>query len=670
MSMRFAVFAVLLAACSLSRAAHAVEWPEVSSDLPPNGLGENDAAVIIGISDYYQLPDINNADQNAADWNRYLQKTRGLAGPNVRMMVNAEATKENILAAVTDATHQVKPGGTLWFVYVGHGAPAPSHDDGLILGSDTQISENSLVARGVAQKDILAIIDSGPQKDAVVIFDACFSGSTGDGVPLVPGSQATVPVKRVEVSAGRSAILSASDVVAGPLPRHDRPAFSYLMLGAMRGWADGNNDKTVMLNEAFDYTSLVLRTMVRGRTQVPSLRGNKQVTMSLNAAEEGPDLVAIQNLLGPQAGMFKPDGMKAPIMDTSMFSNGSSLAGNISIDVERARDDALDAAESTVASATTKRDAWCKLSSIADRNPYKDEASKLCSGWNQFVDDENKLQQNVNADYDVLVDYLGLRRRTPEEKKMAVDSFVDVYGKYADRQEVQAAKIARSNLERGDPPGISKDTDHDGILIDSCPDEAEDKDADHDDDGCPELALNEQIDKSGFHLHALNFSYFRLDLGMGLGFGLWDQSGVPGKPDQISLRPLVGVTTRFTYAFLEAGLQLDWDLSRDLEDGGGHMSGQIGARIFGIGPWTPSVGIDYRNLFNIAEGRAGGAGAYFANTINLFEGAAARLTYRYGLDPPGGVVPVHTLLFEVDITLADPKGSAFLEVMSEILDGC
>lgn len=660
--MSIRTFLLLSLMCAVS--ARANNWPEVSGDLPPNGLGANDAAVVVGIGDYFALPDITGADRNATDWNRWLQKTRGVPGANVRMIVNAEATKETIESAVTEATRQVKPGGTLWFVYIGHGAPAPDHNDGLILGSDTQVSENSLVARGLAQKTILSIIDTGPQKDAVVVFDACFSGSTGDGTPLVPGSQATVPVKRIAVSAGRTAILSASDVVAGPLPRHDRPAFSYLLLGSMRGWADGNRDQTVVVNEAFDYTKDVLITMVRGRQQVPSLRGNTTITLSTGVSETGPDLVAIQNVLGPVSGMFKPTGMNAPTIDTSMFS-GAGFSGNISIAVERARDDALDAAESATATATTKRDAWCKLATLDGVNPYKDEAAKLCTGWGKYVEDENRLEQSLTSDFDVLVDYLDLRRRTVDEKKSAVASFLDVYGKYDQRQEILAAKIARDNLNNNAPAGISKDNDHDGILVDSCPDQPEDKDGDHDDDGCPDASAADVASNAGFRLHALNFSYFRVDVGASLGFGLWDQQNVPAKFEQVSLRPLVGANLRLTWAFLEAGLQGDWDLSRDFEDGGTHLTGLVGARLFGIGPWTPSAGLDYRNLFNLSA-RQGGPGVYLANTFNLLDSVSARLTYRYGLDPPGKIIPVHTVFLELAISLADPQGSAFFDLLDEM----
>jgi hypothetical protein len=368
--------------------------------------------------------------------------------------------------------------------------------------------------------------------------------------------------------------------------------------------------------------------------------------------------------------MFKPTGMNAPTIDTSMFS-GAGFSGNISITVERARDDALDAAESATASAVSKRDAWCKLATLDGVNPYKDEAAKLCSGWGKYVDDESKLEQSLTADFDVLVDYLDLRRRTVDEKKSAVASFLDVYGKYDQRQEILAAKLARDNLANGAPAGITKDNDRDGILVDSCPDQGEDKDGDHDDDGCPDASAGDLIggaanavDNAGFRLHALNFGYFRVDAGASLGFGLWDQQNVP-KFDQISLRPLVGANLRLTWAFLETGIQGDWDLSRDFEDGGTHLTGLVGARLFGIGPWTPSAGLDYRNLFNLAA-REGGPGVYFANTFNVLDSVSARLTYRYGLDPPGHIIPVHTVFLEMAISLADPKGSAFFDLLEEM----
>jgi hypothetical protein len=47
-------------------------------------------------------------------------------------------------------------------------------------------------------------------------------------------------------------VLSAGkgDQFAGPLPGLGRPAFSWLVLGALRGWGDADRDGTVTAREA------------------------------------------------------------------------------------------------------------------------------------------------------------------------------------------------------------------------------------------------------------------------------------------------------------------------------------------------------------------------------------------------------------------------------------
>ena len=81
---------------------------------------------------------------------------------------------------------------------------------------------------------------------------------------------------------------------AGPLPYTERPAFSYLVLGALRGWADEDGDKQVTAEEALDYTRNVLSATITGRTQTPSLAaGDKKAVLAVDATEQGPDISAI-----------------------------------------------------------------------------------------------------------------------------------------------------------------------------------------------------------------------------------------------------------------------------------------------------------------------------------------------------------------------------------------
>jgi hypothetical protein len=68
-------------------------------------------------------------------------------------------------------------------------------------------------------------------------------------------------------------VLSAAqgDEFAGPLPKSDRPAFSYLLLGALRGWGDLNQDQQITAFEATTYTQETLHEILHSRAQRPRL---------------------------------------------------------------------------------------------------------------------------------------------------------------------------------------------------------------------------------------------------------------------------------------------------------------------------------------------------------------------------------------------------------------
>ena len=65
-------------------------------------------------------------------------------------------------------------------------------DDGLLVGMDAQQSVESLTARGLPQKELLAELQKGKGK-TVMVVDACFSGRTASG-ELAPGLQPLIPV--------------------------------------------------------------------------------------------------------------------------------------------------------------------------------------------------------------------------------------------------------------------------------------------------------------------------------------------------------------------------------------------------------------------------------------------------------------------------------------------
>lgn len=106
---------------------------------------------------------------------------------------------------------------------------------------------------------------------------------------------------RASIHAGVVA-LGLSDEYAGPLPGAERPAFSYLALGSLRGWADNDGDGTVTAQEVRDYSQYVLQYFLAGeRSQQPMLAGSPTDLALAAAGEPGPDLRQLhkQYRLGP-----------------------------------------------------------------------------------------------------------------------------------------------------------------------------------------------------------------------------------------------------------------------------------------------------------------------------------------------------------------------------------
>lgn len=293
--MRVGSLALCLLFSLLAGPALAASWPDLSTSPAKIGGGERDAAVVVGIEKYLLVPKVPGARANAGDWFTWLTRTRGVPLERVHLLRDTDAAREGILAAVAKAASQVREGGTLWFVFVGHGAPAKDQRDGVLVGVDANQSAASLYARSVAQKEVLAKAAEGKQAHTLMVIDACFSGRTGTGAALAKGLQPLLPVTERAAFKGAT-VLSAGKAseFAGPLPGVERPAFSYLVLGALRGWGDDDGDGAVTAKEALGYARRAMASVVRDRNQTPELHGEGGgVTLAAKAREAGPDLTAI-----------------------------------------------------------------------------------------------------------------------------------------------------------------------------------------------------------------------------------------------------------------------------------------------------------------------------------------------------------------------------------------
>lgn len=293
---------VLVSLIAMTSSARAdVSWPDLSAAPAGKADGHNDVALIVGIEKYAFAPPVPGAAQNARDWANYFAETRGLPFGSYKVLLDGDGTVENIRAAAQDLAGRIKPGGTMWFVFIGHGAPVKDGSDGLLLGADVQQTEASLSARSLPQRELTTILGKGPQARTVVTIDACFSGLRHDGAVLMPGIE---PWVRVNIAPVANTILllgAQAGQFAGALPGAKRPAFSYLVLGALRGWADENKDGNVTAAEVAKFAQTALWTLVKDRTQTPEMHGDPGTVLADNATEARPDLTKLARSLDEAA---------------------------------------------------------------------------------------------------------------------------------------------------------------------------------------------------------------------------------------------------------------------------------------------------------------------------------------------------------------------------------
>lgn len=281
--------------------AMATEPPDVIEKLRTGQRASADAAVVVGIESYPFLPHVPFAARDADAFYNFLVYTRGVS-PTKLSLLTDNPTATDIRDALALRAKEVGAGGTLWLYFAGHGAADPMTGKRLLLGVDVQPKVTSLGTTQTVAVDELGAIAAGSAAEQVVaVIDACYTGTGRDGKVLLEGKRFAVPTwtqapppKVVTWTAAAAAETS------GPFDAAQHGLFTYFVVGALRGWADGEfdgqRDGTVSLAEARQYVYDAVRT-VGGGEQTPGLEAAEDrlegALVQGTALEAAPDLAEL-----------------------------------------------------------------------------------------------------------------------------------------------------------------------------------------------------------------------------------------------------------------------------------------------------------------------------------------------------------------------------------------
>jgi len=435
-------FFLLAGLLGAGKASAGAEWPDLSKPAKEVGGGRNDVAVVVGIEDYSFAPRVAGAKSNADAWYDYLTHTRGVPVENVKLLTGVDATREEILDATRNAASKASPKGTYWFIFIGHGVPSNDGKDGLLVGVDAQQKAASLQSRSVARSELLRA--TGESKAAMinVVLDACFSGRGQEGSPIAPGLQPLLAVPMAARLDPRLLMLTAArgDQFAGALPGARRPAFSYLVLGGLRGWASSDGSK-VTGADLHSYAKNALGATLRGRDQTPEVVGSKDSVLAISAGEKAPDLAAlVKATSGAKAELFKISSLP----EIPVVNKPSSLNPNVDSEDWRELDvaalgryDAVIKIDKSDLPAGEKIRRWRELGKSTPK--YATEAESRATQWERYEEEfartDKVRQERADArdrDWAKLGQLLTLGIVAEADKRRWAGLFVDAYGKTSD----------------------------------------------------------------------------------------------------------------------------------------------------------------------------------------------------------------------------------------------
>lgn len=137
---------------------------------------ENLHAVVIGITNYSELPNVIFADRSARAFADTIRKRFGVPTNQITMLLNEEATGTRLLARLQSISSRLGPQDKLIVYFSGHGSPTPDGKTTVLIPHDASAESPTLSALDL--QGVYKTVQSGRAAHSWIVLDVCFSGRT------------------------------------------------------------------------------------------------------------------------------------------------------------------------------------------------------------------------------------------------------------------------------------------------------------------------------------------------------------------------------------------------------------------------------------------------------------------------------------------------------------
>lgn len=282
-------------------------------------------AVIVGISDYQNISDLEYAHRDAEALAAYLRSSAGGEVPdeNIRLLLNEKATQMQLAMALDWLQEESQAGDRAYIYFSGHGdvEKKTARQRGFLLTYD---APNTTYMAGGAfpilfLQDIISELSAEKKVEVILMADACRAGKLAGNA--IGGNHVTAE-KLAESYANEIKILSCQkDELSqeGLQWGAGRGVFSYHLIEGLIGLADDSGDGQVSLRELRNYLESLVGQETAGN-QLPMVVGDLSHSV---AKVDGESLAKLRNEkeenLMKDAVVMKTRGPTQPDPDTLIW---------------------------------------------------------------------------------------------------------------------------------------------------------------------------------------------------------------------------------------------------------------------------------------------------------------------------------------------------------------
>lgn len=219
--------------------------------------GNNTYAVVIGVSDYVSISDLNLATADAIAMSELFDS---VYNTDVKLLLDQEATTDNILHAMDSTFSKAKPNDLVLLFFSGHGYP----------GGFCDYEFNAPGCKYLTFNQIAQSFSRCQAKRKIIMADACHSGKIRVNRKEEEDS---VLMEKMRKSQIMMFLSSRGNELSWETPSMKNGFFTTYLLEAYSGKADLNNNGKLTAVELFKYVHPKVANATQDR-QHPVMWGN------------------------------------------------------------------------------------------------------------------------------------------------------------------------------------------------------------------------------------------------------------------------------------------------------------------------------------------------------------------------------------------------------------